>query len=290
MNELYEESDLLHDPFQCFYYNSDTETFPVAPHWHYYTELLYITSGKVRIQVNNTDYIVSAGDVMVLHPKAIHAFYKMDDEFVSIAGIKLDINSMTFTTYYSPNLSNVFRSAEKKKESILIDKDYVYETNLQHLFLECIDESQNQTYGYDVIVFSNLYRLLVKIVRYWQKNDFRIDTDVTVTEENYDIFNILPYISNHLDVDLKVRDIAAVCGLSYSYFAKCFQSAYGKSCKEYIEDMRVNKVEQLLLFTDFDLTYISQVTGYSDCSHMIKCFKQRKGITPKQFRLSQKAN
>jgi YesN/AraC family two-component response regulator len=60
---------------------------------------------------------------------------------------------------------------------------------------------------------------------------------------------------------------------------------YGVSCKEYIECFRIFKVEDFLLFTDFDLTYISQETGYSDCSHMIKQFKKYRGITPKQFRL-----
>ena len=57
------------------------------------------------------------------------------------------------------------------------------------------------------------------------------------------------------------------------------------SCKEYIEAMRIYKVEELLLFTQYDLSRISQETGFSDCSHMIKSFKKRRGITPKQFRM-----
>lgn len=130
--------------------------------------------------------------------------------------------------------------------------------------------------------------MLILIVRYWQNTGFTIDADAYTEEENYDIFNILPYISNHLDSELKVSDIAASCGLSYSYFAKKFLEVYGKSCKEYIEEMRIYKVEELLLFTDFDLTYISQLTGFSDCSHLIKSFKNRKNITPKQFRILNK--
>ena len=31
--------------------------------------------------------------------------------------------------------------------------------------------------------------------------------------------------------------------------------------------------------------YISQETGFSDCSHMIKTFRKYKNITPKQFRM-----
>lgn len=81
-----------------------------------------------------------------------------------------------------------------------------------------------------------------------------------------------------------MTDIAKKCGLSYSCFAKKFREQYGMSCKQYIERMRLYKAEDFLLFTEFDLNYISQETGFSDCSHLIKCFKKYKGVTPKKFR------
>ena len=76
--------------------------------------------------------------------------------------------------------------------------------------------------------------------------------------------------------------------MSYSYFAKKFLSVYGKTCKEYIEELRLYKVEEFLMFTDFDMNYIAQETGFTDCSHMIKSFKKGREITPKQFRILHK--
>ena len=65
---------------------------------------------------------------------------------------------------------------------------------------------------------------------------------------------------------------------------KKFKELYGISCKEYICRVRIAKVEHYLRFTNEDLTYVSQETGYSDCSHMIKEFKAVKGITPGKYR------
>ena len=45
------------------------------------------------------------------------------------------------------------------------------------------------------------------------------------------------------------------------------------------------KVFKFLLFTDLDLMQISEMTGYADCSHMIKNFKRIMNITPGQYRL-----
>lgn len=79
-----------------------------------------------------------------------------------------------------------------------------------------------------------------------------------------------------------------MCGMSYSYFAKLFRETYNQSCKEYIEFTRINKAADLLLFTNQDLTYISQETGFADCSHLIRTFKKWKGMTPKQWKKSLK--
>ena len=72
--------------------------------------------------------------------------------------------------------------------------------------------------------------------------------------------------------------------MSYPYFAKCFRELYGQSCKKYIEFIRMCKAEDLLISTGLDLNYISQETGFSDCSHFIKALKQKNGVTPKQYR------
>lgn len=285
MKSLYEEGDMLQNPVQCFYFEEPYCHLPVSPHWHYYMEIVYVLKGKIKVYADKEEYFAEKGDMILLHPLVVHAFYHTDDNEVTLAGVKLDIGSMTQTSYYSPKLRSIFRSAQKKKETILFPKEYCDECWIRGLFEKSIQESYEKNYGYDLIINSHLYRILIEMIRYWQKNGFTIDQDSFAENENYDIYNILQYIAENLDGDLKVTDVAQSCGLSYSYFAKRFQTVYGKSCKEYIEDMRVYKAEELLNYTDFDLTTIAQKTGFSDCSHFIKSFKQRRKITPKQFRI-----
>ena len=285
MNELYEESDLVNFPFQCFYCDSARHKFPIAPHWHYYTEIILVLKGVLRVQADNTEYILHEDEMLLLHSKSVHAFYPVDRQPILLAGVKLNLTSFNFTDKYAPRLDHVFHAAHKKGMTIFFEADYTREAGLASVFRNCNREIRQMEYGYNIMINSQLCQLLVSIVRYWQRHGFVIDRTVLEASDDYDIFNILPYISAHLDTELKVSDIAKHCGLSYSYFAKRFQEIHGISCKKYIEDMRVYKAEELLLFTDFDLTTISQITGFSDCSHLIKSFKQRRNITPKQFRI-----
>lgn len=285
MKYLFEETDVQNHPFECFYYHSDSSIFPVSPHWHYHMELLLIMEGQLEIHVENAIYTLHAGEVILFYPRTVHSIYRIDDNPASYAVIQLDLNRMTVTSNYSPKLRSIYKCAKGRNMPIVVPKGPANDMQLAPIFHRCIYEMNTQSYGYDVIIRAELYKLLVMVLRFWQDRGFVMDDEVFAEDDSYDIYNITQYIDSHMGRDLKVADIANSCGMSYSYFAKKFQAAYGKSCKEYIEDMRVYKAEELLVFTDFDLSYISQVTGFSDCSHMIRSFKSHKGVTPKQFRM-----
>ncbi len=150
----------------------------------------------------------------------------------------------------------------------------------------CLEEITERNYGYDLMLQNHIYTLLMNIIRHWLTLGLTIHMDAN--KNDYDIDTITEYIDNCMSEDLRVSEIARKCGMSYSCFAKKFHENYGMSCKEYIERMLIFKVEEFLLFTDHTLNHICHETGFSDCSHLIKSFKQLRGITPKQFQLSHK--
>ena len=180
--------------------------------------------------------------------------------------------------------SQLGECAERQDMPFIFHAEQTGPMGMPELAHECIAEMQELNYGYDMVVRSNLYKLLTFVVRLWVEYGLKLEDEV-FTDESYDIYSITEYIDKGIATGIKTTDISKACGMSYAYFAKRFLSVYGKTCKAYIEEMRIYKVEEYLMFTDFDLTYIAQETGFADCSHMIKDFKRHRGITPKQFRL-----
>ncbi|MCR4649646.1 MAG: AraC family transcriptional regulator [Lachnospiraceae bacterium] len=284
---FFEASDLINTPFECIDYDSKNNVFPVLKHYHYYLELIYMKEGICVMQNANDTYEVHPGEMMLFHPNVMHAMYSKNNEYVKYSVIKLDINRMFLSSTYSPKLRSIYKSIEKKNYSVKFPKEYVDRIKANEIIDKCIDECRQRKYGYDQVVLSMLYLLLINILRYYQDKGFVINAETFAEDSRYDIFCISDFIDNHINENIKVNDIAKVCGMSYSYFAKKFQSVYGKSCKEYLEEMQLYKAEELLMFTDFDLTYIANECGFSDCSHLINSFKKHKKMTPKQFRKMQ---
>ena len=43
MKSLFEYTDKLNKPYECFFSDMKKEWLPVPPHWHYFMEILYVT-------------------------------------------------------------------------------------------------------------------------------------------------------------------------------------------------------------------------------------------------------
>lgn len=288
MNYLFEKSDSLNTPIECFIFDASLENFPVRPHWHYFCEIIYILEGTARMQYNDDTFLLQEKEMIIFHPRTIHSVMAVDTKPLKYAVLKFDINKFNTELLYAPRLRTIFRQAEEQQMHIFFTAEQTCHLNVPVLFQSCLAEVKNCHYGYNLMLQNYIYILLMNILRHWLTTGLCIS--MTTAENNYDIDSITEFIDTSMSEELRVSDIAQKCNMSYSNFAKKFQDHYGMSCKEYIERMRIFKVEEYLLFTDHPLSYICQETGFSDCSHLIKSFKHYRGITPKQFKLSHKVS
>lgn len=284
MSGLFEKSDSLNTPIECFVFDAKQEAFPVKPHWHYFAEFIYMLDGKAEMRCGERSYTLSKGETILFHPSAVHSIYSSDGGRPVYAVLKFDINRFNLTPAYAPKLRSIFQYAKNNEMKILFDCNEAEKLECGRIFSACLSEFADYKYGRDLVLQFNIYEFLMNIVRFWLDDGMIIDSRLIPQTEDYVIENITEYIDIFLSDNLRVADISQQCGLSYSCFAKKFREQYGMSCKQYIERMRLYKAEEYLLFTDYDLNYISQETGFSDCSHFIKSFKKYKGVTPKQFR------
>ncbi|MCI8615153.1 AraC family transcriptional regulator [Parablautia intestinalis] len=289
MQHFFEYIDTLNSTYEAFLCDASKINFPIRPHWHYFMEMLYMLEGAGRVECNGENYVVEAGDMIIFYPESVHAIYTIADRPLKYGVIKFDVNKLYTENSYAPKLRIILESAAKSREAgIFFKEDQLKGLEVKEIFEECRRELKRRNYGYDVIVHNQICFLLVHLIRLWRENGFDTDAAVSYPPDTNSIRGITAYIDEHADEQIKVEDLADICNMSYSCFAKNFKQYYGRSCKEYIEFIRISKASDLLLFTDFDLNYISQETGFSDSSHLIKIFKKWKGVTPKQFKKNNK--
>lgn len=287
MQYLFEYGDMLNAPYEAFVLDTSKGGTSINSHWHYYTEIVYLLEGSIMVESDSESHVLYEGDLVLFYPKSIHSIYSISPKPATYVVLKFDINVLSISNSYTPRFASILQSARSQKQmNILFRALELTQLNARELMLSCVKEMAEQDYGYDIKLHSLLCDLMVYLIRYWRKQGFQTNFTPVSSSDEQNINNITEYIDAHSDEPLLVEDLAKQCHMSYSYFAKNFRMLYGKSCKEYIEFVKVCKADGMLLFTDCTLNYISQETGFTDCSHFIKTYKKIKGITPKQRRLS----
>ncbi|AEF81697.1 helix-turn-helix domain-containing protein [Leadbettera azotonutricia] len=83
---------------------------------------------------------------------------------------------------------------------------------------------------------------------------------------------------------ISLSEIANASGLSPPYFSTIFKEEMGENLSCYINRMRVEKAEELLLKTDYPLSKIAGDCGFEDQSWFSKIFKNYAGMSPGRFR------
>ena len=285
MKPIFEYNDTLNNPYEAFLFNSQTNPFPITPHWHYFIEIIYLLNGDACVQSGTQTFILQPGDLLIFHPQVIHSISFHTTPALQYYVIKFAPVYLNLTNSNLPNLSSLLHMVQENPElPIVFTKQMLNGLPLKDLFEKSVEVISKKEFGYDIIIHSYYCLIIAELLKIWKKQGFQINPQQQKNSIHERFASIAEYIIQHYQEPLSVSSIAEHFHMSYSHFALKFKEYYGQSCKDFIKQIRIQKAEDLLRFTDLDLSYISQETGFCDCSHFIHVFKEYHGITPKKFR------
>jgi AraC-like DNA-binding protein len=101
--------------------------------------------------------------------------------------------------------------------------------------------------------------------------------------------SILPaiqYLEGNVSAELKVFELADMCGLSEGGFRRLFREYSGKSPTEYMIGARLEAARGLLDNSSYTVETISEMLNFESSSYFCKLFKRKLGMTPMEYRRS----
>lgn len=167
--------------------------------------------------------------------------------------------------YYEP---------ERRSVQKIVCRDTAH---FERLFSSVIDKYFNvmrSTYE----VKSALYRLAGALAR--EETLTRLDENALAR-----IYPAVEYLAagNFNDASyrgLTVSKLAKMCALSEYSFRELFKKYTGKTPKAYIDEHRIEQVEDLLSVTDITITDAAVACGFTDPSYFFKMYRRIRGKTP----------
>ena len=101
------------------------------------------------------------------------------------------------------------------------------------------------------------------------------------------IKNIIIELIHYSDELPKVNYSAYISekmGMDYTHLSKLFSEVRGITIEHFIIAHKIERVKELLLYDELNLTQISYLMNYSSISHLSKQFKKVTGLTPSFFK------
>ena len=96
---------------------------------------------------------------------------------------------------------------------------------------------------------------------------------------------IINYISQHLfEPELTLQSTAKDLSLNKSYLSAAIKKETGSTFTEYVNDNRLERAIFLLNTSDAQIQDIASACGIPDVTYFTRIFKNKKGMTPSQYR------
>ncbi|MFU1796402.1 response regulator [Paenibacillus azoreducens] len=92
------------------------------------------------------------------------------------------------------------------------------------------------------------------------------------------------YIMEHYDEEITLGKVSAFVHLSESHFSTLFSKVVGKTFKEFVTKVRIEKAMESMKKEPYLKIYeIAERTGYASTEHFSRVFKKTTGMSPNQF-------
>ena len=109
-------------------------------------------------------------------------------------------------------------------------------------------------------------------------------TDLKGTLTKSKLRQVEEYVRSFSDGSPSLIDVASECGFSVAHLRRVFKSTTGKTVHDFIEEVRIERAQQLLRESSLRLKTISYQLGFSHPSAFSFAFKKATGGSPGDYR------
>lgn len=251
--EAYIVKDLLH--YCNVFLKGDNHTKKIERAVIKYYDFTFVLKGRLTYYVDGKPYELSENDAILIKPGSTRERDEMREpvKYVSYNFTVFDPSVMPNKVY----LKNVISHDIRKLVSVF---------SASHI--------------------SDIYSSREKVINLLNYILLEIKDILDFESNNKHIIEIIKYINMNISEPISLSTISSHINLSKEYISYIFKKETGKTVTDYINERKLFIAKEMILGTNYALSYISERLGYENYSYFTKVFKKRFDISPKELRKS----
>jgi len=263
----------------------DYDHFKYPLHFHSEYEIVYILKSTGKRFVGNNIEPYADGDLVLLGSFVPHMYksdpvYHQKDEHLRVHAIVLQFSKDLFpyAMEHYPEFYKIRDVLEKAQSGIYFrncKKNELIRRRLKRaLVLKNID------------LLIECIKILSLMSETEEKDLLNEDYRYQIPDNQYQdprIIKILSWVHNQYSEPLSLQVIAEKAGMNKAAFCRFFKTKTGKTCFEYITELRINFACKLLKEGNLPVTQICYETGFNNISNFNRQFKKITQFTPTNY-------
>lgn len=251
-------------------------------------KFIFILDGEAKICINKNEYIIKKNSIINITPWTV---IEINNVVKPINYIVLSYNRL----YLKKILDNINKELNifdiiDKYELIKLDAKLGLEIKKKLLEIreELGDENILELSEYEQDKFTEI-SVIIKIVSMLIKISRNVNSEEQKAEFSMGQ-TLIKYIYAHSSEKLTIMKLATIFFMSEAKVRKYIESFSTLTFNELLYKIRLQKTEELLLYTDLNLEEIAEISGFVDGSHITKVWNMKKNMTPASYRQMYKSS
>jgi AraC-like DNA-binding protein len=265
-------------PIAYYRIESNHPRYQMPYHWHPEYEIIRILRGTFHLTINGQSLLATKDDVLFIQGGTLHGGIPEDCIYECIV---FDMRMLLSNNKISSKqIQQLMR--HEISISLILPKDL---DSLKIVLNDLFTIISEKKPGYEFLIQGLLYYMLGIL---FETQSYHVDTArPTVSSLQVNRFkDVLNYIEEHYTESISLEAMARIAGLSPRYFCRFFRKMTQCTPTEYLNYYRIECACEQLSDIQISITDVALNCGFNDISYFIKSFHKAKGITPKQYKES----
>lgn len=252
----------------CTYHVSNKD-YPIHHLHKDYLEFTILTKGIIENNHQNSKDIIEQDTLFITQSNIEHYFIKKSEEITFINIICRNSFLSKISELLNYNLSELFY----EKNIFKLPEELIFTIKSNIAYVNSLKEEEWE------ICNSILKSTVIQIVNYIYLDNLKTKN----SKEKWE--NIMNELKQNPDFySYNVNELCEKLGYSRTQLNRIFMNKYNMSPYEYLKDLKMKYAKSLLSHTDYSVSEISQMVGYTNLNQFNKYFKEKFGILPLEYK------
>ncbi len=252
-----------------------SENLPIVPRRVLKYLLVYCHQGNLRMQIDEMEYALAAGQAVTITSGQIHAFTALEG-----CALLLDF-TLDFFCKDDDDMELVFHNGlfcHFGMNEVIPVRDAAY---FQSILEQIETELAQQPYQYLISVRSHVELLLVEL------NRSNIELGKEIWKPDALFLHFLELVRENYRQQPAVKDYAARLGATEAKLNELSKLHTGKTAQNVVFSLTISEAKRLLRYHDLSVKEVASQLGFSDPFYFSNFFKKHTGVAPAVFKTVQ---